>query len=83
MIGNIPTTDVTSGNGMGQRISLVHGHAMRQALTNIQHHASSAPTGIQTQDRRRAEEDRRRAVRLEEDLRRLLPIGHGVERRLG
>ena len=83
MIGNIPTTDVTPDNGMGQRISLVHGHAVRQALTDIQHHAGGASTGIQTQDRRWAEVDRRRTVRLEEDFRRLLPIGHGIERCLG
>jgi len=68
---------------VGERVALVDRDRVRHTVTRVEHNARRAARRVQRQHGLDGHVHGRRVERLEHDLRHLLAVGLGVERRLG
>eukprot|EP00962_Isochrysis_galbana_P018636 scaffold5373_cov103-Isochrysis_galbana.AAC.7 len=68
---------------IGQCVALVDGHSVRDAVARVHHDTRGAARRVQGEDGLDGDVHGRHVEGLEHDLRHLLTVGLGVERRLG
>jgi hypothetical protein len=66
-----------------QREALVDRHNVRDAVARVENDTGGAPGRVEGQHRLDGHVERGSVERLEHDLRHFLPVGLGIERRLG
>merc|ERR1712022_53307 len=83
MSRTISRSAVEAQDRVRQRVALVDGHGVRDAVTRVHHDAGGAARGVQREHGLDGDVHGRDVEGLEHDLRHLLAVGLRVERRLG
>mmetsp|Transcript_18157 Transcript_18157/g.27323 ORF Transcript_18157/g.27323 Transcript_18157/m.27323 type:complete len:392 (+) Transcript_18157:312-1487(+) len=82
-VGQVAAGEVEAQDGVRQRVALVDGDGVRDAVAGIHHDAGGAARGVEREDRLDGDVHCGHVEGLEHDLRHLLAVGLRVERRLG
>ena len=79
VVGQVTTGQVQTQDGVGQGVSLVDGHSVRDTITRVKHDASGTARGVQRQHSLDGHVHGRGVEGLKHDLGHLLTVGLGVE----
>mmetsp|Transcript_12695 Transcript_12695/g.26944 ORF Transcript_12695/g.26944 Transcript_12695/m.26944 type:complete len:392 (-) Transcript_12695:14-1189(-) len=82
-VGQVAAGEVEAQDGVRQRVALVDGDGVRDAVAGVHHDAGGAARGVEREDRLDGDVHCGHVEGLEHDLRHLLAVGLRVERRLG
>jgi len=83
VVGEVAAGQVGAADGVRQRVALVDGHGVRDAVARVQHDAGGAAGRVQREDGLDGDVGGRRVEGLEHDLGHLFAVGLGVQRRFG
>ena len=83
VVGQVATGQVQTEDGVGEGVSLIDGHGVRDSVTRVEHDTGGTSGGVQRQHGLDGHVHGGSVEGLEHDLRHLLPVGLRVERGLG
>lgn len=83
VVGQVTTSHVDTGDGVGKSETLVDGDNVSDTVTGVKHDTSGTTGGVQGQDSLDGDVERRGVEGLEDDLGHLLTVGLGVDGSLG
>ncbi|KAL2273636.1 hypothetical protein FJTKL_04175 [Diaporthe vaccinii] len=79
VVGQVTTSHVDTGNGVGQSETLVDGDNVGDTITGVEHDTGGTTRGVQGQDGLDGDVEGGGVERLEDDLGHLLSVGLGVD----
>ena len=83
VVGQVATGQIQTKDGVGESVTLVDGHGVRNTVTGVEHDTGGTSGGVQGEHGLDGDVHGGGVEGLEHDLRHLLPVGLGVEGGLG